>query len=345
MKTVLVTGGTGYIGSHTVIELLKDNHNVIIIDNYYNSDASILERMESIAGKKIKIYKNDLCNKEKLENIFSTNKIDAIIHFAAFKAVAESVSDPLKYYNNNIISLLNLLSCMEKFNIKKMVFSSSATVYGRNSSYHINEQQMFDATNPYARTKIIAEEIFKELVETNKGWEIISLRYFNPMGAHSSGMIGESPKGIPNNLIPYITQVAIGKLNKLYVFGNDYNTSDGTCIRDFIHVTDLAIGHCYALNYIFENENENYYEPINLGSGQGYSVLQMIENFEEVTGINIPYEITERRDGDIAISLADITKAQELLNWSPKHTIYEMCRDSWRWQKYNDNILNSNIYK
>lgn len=339
METILVTGGAGYIGSHTVISLVKKGFKVIIVDNFSNSSRKAIEHIEKIIEKEITVYDIDLGNKKLLEEVFKNHKIDAVIHFAGYKAVGESVIKPIKYYENNIGGLLNLISAMEKYLVNNLIFSSSATVYGNAPQMPLQENfPIGGVTNPYANTKVLIEEILSDVCMFNKEWHIVSLRYFNPLGAHESGELGEDPNGRPNNLAPYITQVAVGKLNKLYVFGNDYPTPDGTCIRDYVHVMDLAEGHVAAIEYLFGHACG--YEAINLGSGKGYSVFELIKNFENVIRKTIPYKITKRREGDLPISLADITKAKKILGWKPQRDIKEMCKDSWKWQTKHPNGYN-----
>lgn len=339
MRTILVTGGAGYIGSHTVISLVKKGFEVIIVDNFSNSSRKVIKHIEKIIEKEITVYDMDLRDEKLLEGVFKNHQIDAVIHFAGYKAVGESVINPVKYYVNNIGGLLNLISVMNKYLVKNLIFSSSATVYGTILQMPLQENfSIGGVTNPYANTKVLIEEILSDTCRFNNEWNIVSLRYFNPLGAHESGEIGEDPNGIPNNLAPYITQVAVGKLDKLYVFGNDYPTPDGTCIRDYVHVMDLAEGHVAALEYLFEHDCG--YEAINLGSGKGYSVFEIIKNFESVIGKIIPYKITKRREGDLPISLADITKAKKVLGWEPQREIEEMCKDSWNWQTKYPNGYN-----
>lgn len=331
---IFVTGGLGYIGSHTVIELLNIGYEVVIADNLYNSNIEVLDKIKKITGKLPRFYKVDLLNENDVEKIFKENNISSVIHFAAYKAVGESCAMPIEYYNNNIISTLVVLKMMKKYNVKKFVFSSSATVYGEAKVMPIKEEFELSATNPYGRTKLIIEDILRDVYTSDKNWNIAILRYFNPVGAHGSGEIGEDPKGIPNNLMPYISKVAAGELRELSVFGKDYNTPDGTGVRDYIHVVDLAIGHIKALEKLNSNPGLVIY---NLGTGKGYSVLEMIKVFSEVSGKNIPYKIVERRSGDIAICYADPSKANNELGWTAEKSIEEMCKDSWRWQKNNSN--------
>lgn len=329
---ILVTGGAGYIGSHTAVELLNAGNELIILDNFSNSKHESLKRIKEITGKDFKFYEADLLNQQKVEQVFAENNIEAVVHFAGLKAVGESVSKPLYYYHNNITGTLVLCKVMEKFGVKKLVFSSSATVYGMLEQVPISEDFPLGATNPYGRTKLMIEEILRDLYVADNDWSIALLRYFNPIGAHESGRIGEDPNGIPNNLMPFITQVAIGKLKELSVFGNDYPTVDGTGVRDYIHVVDLAIGHLKALDKVISS---NGVEAYNLGTGRGYSVLEIVSAFEKASGRNIPYKIVGRRPGDIAECYANPEKAKEELGWSASRGIDEMCRDSWRWQEQN----------
>lgn len=331
---VLVTGGAGYIGSHTCVELLNSGYEIVVVDNLSNSKPESLKRVMDITGKYFKIYSVDLLNREELEKIFLENKIEAVIHFAGLKAVGESVEIPLKYYHNNITGTLMLCEVMQKYGVKKIVFSSSATVYGMPKHVPISEDSPLNATNPYGRTKLMIEEILRDLYISDSEWSIALLRYFNPIGAHESGLIGEDPNGIPNNLMPYITQVAVGKLKELRVFGNDYPTVDGTGVRDYIHVVDLAIGHLKALEKIISTTGVDAY---NLGTGRGYSVLEMVDAFEKASGQKIPYIIVERRPGDVAVCYADPSKAKEDLGWIATRGIEKMCEDSWRWQSNNPN--------
>lgn len=330
--TVLVTGGAGYIGSHTCVELLEAGYDVVVADNLSNSKEESVKRIREITRKPLKFYKVDLLDREGLTDIFNNEKIDAVMHFAGLKAVGESVSIPLKYYHNNITGTLTLLDVMGEKGVKDIVFSSSATVYGDPHKVPITEDFPLSATNPYGRTKLMIEEILRDLHRSDNSWNIAILRYFNPVGAHISGRIGEDPNGIPNNLVPYITQVAVGRLKKLNVFGNDYNTPDGTGVRDYIHVTDLALGHLKALEKLGEKPGVVTY---NLGTGKGYSVLEMVETFRKVSGKDIPYEIVARRPGDIAICYADPSKAKHELGWTAEKGLEDMLRDSWRWQVNN----------
>ncbi len=329
---ILVTGGAGYIGSHTCIELLNNGFEIIVLDNLSNSKQEALNRVKKITNKDFKFYKYDLLCKDDVKKVFSENKIDAVIHFAGLKAVGESVQIPLKYYHNNITGTLILCEVMSKYNVKKLVFSSSATVYGNPKQVPITEDMPLFATNPYGRTKLTIEEILRDLSVSDNAWSISLLRYFNPVGAHISGTIGEDPNGIPNNLMPFITQVACGKLEQLSVFGNDYDTVDGTGVRDYIHITDLAKGHLKALQFLTSKQGVFTH---NLGTGIGYSVLQIINAFEQATGIKINYKISERRAGDIAICYSDPTKAKNELDWVVQKDLIDMCRDSWRWQSQN----------
>lgn len=329
---VLVTGGMGYIGSHTCVELLNSGKEVIIIDNLYNSKIQVKDRIKEITGKDIKFYNINLTDKEKAETVFKENKIDSVIHFAALKAVGESVSKPLEYYTNNMTCLLNILNLMKEYNVKNLIFSSSATVYGQAKTMPILETFPRSATNPYGQTKLMSENILMDLAKADKSFNIALLRYFNPIGAHESGLIGEEARGIPNNLMPYITKVAVGELKELSVFGNDYNTPDGTCIRDYIHVVDLAKGHIKALEKLDTNCGLVIY---NLGTGKGYSVLDIVKAFSKASNIDIPYKIAPRRPGDITVCYADPSKANKELNWHAEKDINDMCRDSWRWQSQN----------
>lgn len=334
---ILVTGGTGYIGSHTCVELLNSGYDVVIIDNLCNSKREVVDKIESITSKKVKFYEEDVCNKEALQTIFKENKIDAVIHFAGLKAVGESVQKPLMYYRNNLDSTLSLLEVMNEYNCKQLVFSSSATVYGTPKSLPIKEDFPLSTTNPYGSTKLMIEDILRDLYISDNDWSIALLRYFNPIGAHSSGLIGENPNGIPNNLMPYIIKVATGELPILNVFGDDYDTKDGTGVRDYIHVVDLALGHLKAIERIANTKGVDTY---NLGTGEGYSVLELVKTFERVNGIKVNYQITDRRPGDIAACYADPSKAKELLDWQAQKNIEEMCYDSYHFietQSKNNN--------
>lgn len=331
--SILVTGGAGYIGSHTVVELINRGYDPIIVDDLSNSKIEVLYRIEKITGKKPNFYKINLLDKDKMEEVFLKENITDVIHFAGFKAVGESVAKPLMYYNNNLNSTINLIDLMIKYSVNNLVFSSSATVYGNPKVLPLNEDcEVGGVTNPYGRTKYMIECILKDVQLANPSLNVAILRYFNPIGAHESGLIGEDPNGIPNNLMPYISQVAVGKLECLGVFGNDYDTKDGTGVRDYIHVVDLATGHIAALDKLNENPG---YVTYNLGTGNGTSVLEMIKAFEEANNIKVPYMIKERRAGDIASCYADCKKANEELKWSAKKTVKEACKDSWNWQ-YNN---------
>lgn len=329
---ILVTGGAGYIGSHTCVEMQNAGYDIVVIDNLDNSSAEALKRVEKITGKAIKFYEEDVRNKEALRKIFSENEIEAVIHFAGLKAVGESVREPIMYYDNNLISTLVLLEVMNEFGVKKFVFSSSATVYGVATEMPLVEGMPLGAINPYGRTKYFIEEMLRDLYVADKEWSIALLRYFNPIGAHESGTIGEDPKGIPNNLMPYIAQVAVGKLEKLHVFGDDYKTVDGTGVRDYIHVVDLAKGHVKAVDWALGTLG---CEAFNLGTGNGTSVLQLRQAFVDASGIDIPYVIDPRRPGDPDEVYAKADKAREVLGWEAKLGIDEMCRDTWNWQKNN----------
>ena len=337
MMTILVTGGAGYIGSHTCIELLKAGYEVIILDNFYNSKREVLRRIGELSGKEFGFYECDIRDRAGLDRIFQKEKIDAVIHFAGLKAVGESCVKPLEYYENNVGGTVTLCEAMRDAGVKKMVFSSSATVYGMNNPSPLREDMPAGGTtNPYGTTKLMIEQILQDLYQSDHEWSITLLRYFNPIGAHKSGRIGEDPNGVPNNLMPYITQVAIGKRPQLQVYGDDYDTPDGTGVRDYIHVVDLAVGHLKALDYIM---NRTGVEAINLGTGKGYSVLDVVHAFERACGKPVKYHIAPRRDGDIATSYADASKAKELLGWSAEHTLDEMCADSWNFSKRNPNGL------
>ena len=332
--SILVTGGAGYIGSHTVVELLNMGKDVVIVDNLSNSSILVLDRIKEITGKHPEFYQIDISNKELLRNVFEKEKIEAVIHFAGFKAVGESVKYPVMYYENNIMSTLSLIEIMTEYDVKKIVFSSSATVYGINNPSPLVEEMPTSATNPYGYTKVMLEQILKDVYVADSDWSIALLRYFNPIGAHESGMIGENPLGIPNNLMPFIAQVAVGKRQELSVFGNDYDTVDGTGVRDYIHVVDLALGHIKALEKISGSKKVHIY---NLGSGVGTSVLELIKTFEVENKIQISYKIVPRRAGDVAICFANADKALNELNWKTTKTIADMCRDTWNWQSKNPN--------
>lgn len=330
---VLLTGGAGYIGSHTIIEMDAAGHEVVVVDNFYNSSPKSVERVEKIIGKKVPLYEADVADEAALDRIFAEQKIDAVVHFAGYKAVGESVRKPVEYYANNINSTLSLLRAMKKAGVKKLIFSSSATVYGTPEKCPITEDSPTgNCSNPYGWTKYMIEIMLKDYCVSDPDMQVILLRYFNPVGAHKSGMIGENPNGIPNNLMPYITQVAVGKLKELSVFGNDYPTHDGTGVRDFIHVVDLARGHVAALGY-----DEKGASVFNLGTGTGYSVLDIVNAFTKVNGVPVPYKIGPRRPGDIATCYADPAKAKNVLGWQATHNLDDMVRDSWRWQSQNPN--------
>lgn len=329
---ILVTGGAGYIGTHTCIQLLDDGFDIVVIDNFSNSKMESLNRVYELTGRNFPVYETDLLDRTLLEKIFEENNIEAVIHFAGLKSVGESFSIPLHYYHNNLTGTFILLEMMEKYKVRNIVFSSSATVYGRPEVVPIMEEAPLSAINPYGQTKLMIEQILHDFYIANSNWSIALLRYFNPIGAHISGRIGEDPNGIPNNLIPFISQVAVGKLDKLNVFGNDYDTIDGTGVRDYIHVVDLAKGHLKALNYVFHTTGV---EAFNLGTGKGYSVLQVVKTFEEVTGREVKYNIAPRRPGDIGECYANPKKAKEILGWVAEKGIEEMCRDTWRWQSEN----------
>ncbi len=332
---ILVTGGAGYIGSHTVVQLQNAGYEVVVLDNLVNSSEKSLQRVEKITGKKVPFYKADILDREALEVIFSKESVDAVIHFAGLKAVGESVAKPWEYYNNNIAGTLVLTDVMRRHGVKNIIFSSSATVYGDPAFVPITEEcPKAQCTNPYGWTKSMLEQILSDMQKADPEWNVVLLRYFNPIGAHKSGTIGENPNGIPNNLMPYITQVAVGKLKELGVFGNDYDTHDGTGVRDYIHVVDLADGHVKALKKIEEKAGLCVY---NLGTGTGYSVLDIVKNFEEANGVAIPYVIKDRRPGDIAVCYADASKAKKELSWEAQYGIRDMCEDSWRWQSGNPN--------
>lgn len=333
--SILVTGGAGFIGSHTCVELLENGYEVVVVDNLCNASKESLKRVEQITGKKVTFYKGDILDKEFLNRVFEKEEIESCIHFAGLKAVGESVEKPWEYYHNNITGTLVLTEVMKKHGVKKMIFSSSATVYGSPKEIPITEEcPKGTCTNPYGWTKSMLEQILTDMQKADPEWNIVLLRYFNPIGAHPTGLMGENPNGVPNNLMPYITQVAIGKLACLGVFGNDYDTPDGTGVRDYIHVVDLAKGHVKALKKLEENGGLSIY---NLGTGVGYSVLDIVKNFEEANGVKIPYEIKPRRAGDIATCYSDASKAKRELDWEAEYGILEMCRDSWNWQKKNPN--------
>lgn len=332
---ILVTGGAGFIGSHTVLELLNAGYEVVVVDNLVNASKESLKRVEELSNKKVTFYENDILDRDALNKIFDKEDIDSVIHFAGLKAVGESVAKPLEYYHNNISGSLVLFDVMRNHGVKNIIFSSSATVYGDPAFIPITEEcPKGKPTNPYGMTKWMLEEILMDIQKADPEWNVILLRYFNPIGAHESGRMGENPNGIPNNLMPYITQVAVGKLQQLGVFGNDYDTPDGTGVRDYIHVVDLALGHVAAIKKIAENPGVKIY---NLGTGNGYSVLDIVKNFEEATGVKIPYVIKERRAGDIATCYCDASLAKKELGWEAKRNLKQMCADSWRWQSNNPN--------
>jgi UDP-glucose 4-epimerase len=331
---ILVTGGAGYIGSHTCLELLQAEYEIIVVDNLLNSKEESLKRVEKLTGKTIPFHKVDLLDKDRLSAVFEKSSIDAVIHFAGLKAVGESVTIPLHYYHNNVTGTLILCEVMGRYKVRKLVFSSSATVYGNPEKVPITEDFPLSATNPYGRSKLMIEEILQDLYHADTLWNIALLRYFNPVGAHASGLIGEDPNGIPNNLLPYVSQVAVGNLPELSVYGNDYPTRDGTGIRDYIHVADLAAGHIKALEKLTSNPGIVTY---NLGTGQGYSVLEVVAAFEQASAKKVPYKIAGRRPGDIASCYADTSKAKKELNWESEKGLNEMCSDAWRWQSGNPN--------
>lgn len=331
MKTILVTGGAGFIGSHTLVELLNKNYKVVVLDNLCNSCKEALRRVEKITGKHVDFYLGDIRDASIYDKIFQEHKIDAVIHFAGLKAVGESCKIPLAYYDNNIYGTLVLLEAMNKYNCKTIIFSSSATVYGTPERLPLDEECHLSTTNPYGSTKLMLERILTDLYKSDNSWNVMLLRYFNPVGAHESGLIGEDPKGIPNNLMPYVAQVATGKLSKIRVFGNDYNTHDGTGVRDYIHVVDLALGHVAALEHI----NTPGVHIYNLGTGIGYSVLDIIHAFEKACGKKLPYEIVERRPGDIDACYASAEKAKKDLHWVAKYNLEDMCKSQWNWQSKN----------
>lgn len=329
---ILVTGGAGYIGSHTCVELLEQGHEIVVVDNFSNSQPDVLQKIKEITGKDFAFYELDVCDKEALEEVFKKENIEAAIHFAGYKAVGESVAKPLMYYHNNLLSTLVLCELMSKYNCKKLVFSSSATVYGTPDHLPITEDFPLSTTNPYGTTKLMIENILKDLYTSDPTWSIVILRYFNPIGAHSSGLIGESPNAIPNNLMPYIVKVANKELPELGVFGNDYDTPDGTGVRDYIHVCDLAHGHLLALSKLNEDNKLYYY---NLGTGNGYSVLDIVNTFKQVNNVDVPYQIKERRPGDIAACYADPTKAKDELGFVANHTLEDMCKSAWNFVNKN----------
>lgn len=329
---ILVTGGCGYIGSHTCVELLNEGYDVVVVDNLFNSSLDVIDKIKEITGKSVTFYNEDVCNYEAMDKIFSMEKVDAVIHFAGYKAVGESVSKPLMYYRNNLDSTITLLEVMSKYNCKKIVFSSSATVYGKPEKLPITEDFPLHTTNPYGTTKLMIERILKDLYQSDNDWSIAILRYFNPIGAHESGLIGENPNGIPNNLMPYIVKVANKELKELSIYGNDYDTVDGTGVRDYIHVVDLAKGHIKALEKLNKDKGVDAY---NLGTGKGYSVLQIVNTFKSVNNVDVPYKIVERRPGDIDSCYASTDKAFKELNWKAQLEIEQMCKDSYNFVKKN----------
>lgn len=332
--TILVTGGAGYIGSHTVVELLQAGHRIVIIDNFCNSSPKVLDRIQQITGKRPEMVEGDIRDGESLRRVFTQHSIGAVIHFAGLKAVGESVAQPMRYFDNNIVGSLRLFEAMSEANVRKLVFSSSATVYGDPHSVPIREDFPLSATNPYGRSKLIIEEMLRDIVHSTPDWNVALLRYFNPVGAHPSGLIGEDPQGIPNNLMPYVAQVAVGRRPELNIFGNDYATPDGTGVRDYIHVVDLARGHLAALNKLREH---GPLLTVNLGTGHGYSVLEVVAAFERASGQAVPYRMAPRRPGDVAICYADASLAKNKLEWSAEFDLDVMCADTWRWQQGNPN--------
>lgn len=331
-KYILITGGLGYIGSHTCIELLKEYDKIIVIDNLSNSSIFVIDRIKKISNVDINFIHGDILDKEKLEYLFKNYNIKAVIHFAGHKSVSESVKYPIKYYRNNVLGSLILIEVMKKYDCKRIVFSSSATVYGQPKDVPVTENSSLQPINPYGKSKLMIEEVLNDLYESDRDWSIVILRYFNPVGAHESTLIGEDPNGIPNNLMPFISQVASGKRDILSIYGNDYNTPDGTGIRDYIHIVDLASAHVKALNYTYSNKKLT---KLNIGTGIGYSVLEVVNAFQNISSQKIPYKFVNRRSGDINISFADVTKSKEVLNWKAKYDIKKMCLDSWNWQKNN----------
>ena len=329
---ILVTGGAGYIGTHTLVELLNRGHDVVVVDNYVNSHPESLDRVREITGKTFPFYEANVCDEAALDRIFDENKVDCVIHFAGLKAVGESCAKPLMYYRNNLDGMLSLISSMRKHDVKRFVFSSSATVYRSDAGMPVDEESPLGCINPYGWTKFMGEEILRDVAKAEPDWSVVLLRYFNPIGAHDSGKIGEDPNGVPNNLMPYITQTALGRLKELHVFGNDYPTPDGTGVRDYIHVVDLAEGHVAAIEYARDHTG---CEAFNLGTGEGYSVLDIVHAFERVNHVKVPYEIAPRRAGDPPTLFAKVGKAERMLHWKAKRTLDQMCADSWRWQTQN----------
>jgi len=335
-KTILITGGTGYIGSHTAVQLLEADYQVIMLDNLSNSKADVVQRVEKISGKKVSFIQGDIRDDQCLHQVFQNNPIDAVIHFAGLKAVGEGQSQPMRYYENNVSGSLSLFQAMQSFGVKTLLFSSSATVYGDDGVGKYHEQSALSPSNVYGQTKYMVEQILRDIQASDASWRVGILRYFNPVGAHPSGCIGEDPNGIPNNLMPYIAKVASGELTHLSVFGNDYPTPDGTGLRDYIHIQDLAAGHLQSLRYMLE---KNTSITVNLGTGQPHSVLELVHAFEQVTEQSVPYQITQRRAGDVAICYADPSLAKTLMGWQAKYNIQQMCADTWRWQIYSKTIL------
>ncbi|MBV8047755.1 MAG: UDP-glucose 4-epimerase GalE [Paludibacterium sp.] len=334
MSTILVTGGAGYIGSHTLLELIAAGHDPVVVDNFSNSKPEALRRVEHLSGHAVPCHAEDLLDRAALVALFQRYRFDAVIHFAALKAVGESVAKPLSYYHNNLTGTLNLLSCMQDAGVRNIVFSSSATVYADTGGKPITEDYPLGPTNPYGQTKLMTETFLRDLAASEPGWRVALLRYFNPVGAHESGLIGEDPNGIPNNLLPFVSQVAVGKLAELKVFGNDYPTPDGTGVRDYLHVVDLARAHVKALALM---DGAPAVHTLNLGTGRGHSVLEMVAAFERASQRPVPYRVVARRDGDIASCFADPSQAERVLGWKAEHTLDDMCRDSWRWQQQNPN--------
>ncbi len=334
-KTILITGGTGYIGSHTAVQLLEADYQVIMLDNLSNSKADVVQRVEKISGKKVSFIQGDIRDDQCLHQVFQNNPIDAVIHFAGLKAVGEGQSQPMRYYENNISGSLSLFQAMQSFGVKTLLFSSSATVYGDDGVGKYHEQSALSPSNVYGQTKYMVEQILRDIQASDASWRVGILRYFNPVGAHPSGYIGEDPNGIPNNLMPYIAKVASGELTHLNVFGNDYPTPDGTGLRDYIHIQDLAAGHLESLRYMLE---KNTSITVNLGTGQPHSVLELVHAFEQVTEQSVPYQITQRRAGDVAICYADPSLAKTLMGWQAKYNIQQMCADTWRWQTYSKTL-------
>lgn len=337
--SILVTGGAGYIGSHTVIALQQAGYHVVIADNLCNAKAGVLSRIEQITGIEPEFVLADIRNADAMARIFSQHSIDAVIHFAGLKAVGESAAEPLKYYDNNVNGTLVLLNAMRDAGVKTLVFSSSATVYGDPATVPVSEDFPLSATNPYGRSKLMIEDILRDLGQSEAGWKVHLLRYFNPVGAHESGLIGEDPHGIPNNLMPFVSQVAVGRRDKLFVFGGDYDTIDGSGVRDYIHVLDLAQGHVASLAKLMQGTTSDQVTPINLGTGLGYSVLQVVQAFEQASGKAVPYQIVDRRAGDVACVYANAQRAQQLLGWQAERDLAQMCTDSWRWQSMNPSGL------